>query len=153
MPKNYGSRGEFWWILLIAIGIGSIVTGGVLLYFVFWALLILWVFIGKAAEVVFRLVIEVYPLWRLYRMVKQDISIPDNALVIGALGWLLAQCVISSAIAFDAIVPGHFTLFEQLFAVVRSFWLQILLELLASFLIGLAMFYSKRVAHKWGRVG
>ncbi len=87
-------------------------------------------------------------LWWLYRQVRQDVIIPNNALETGILGWLLAQCTISVLIAIAYIAPGQLVLVDKFLKAVEAPWWQVPLQLAVSFPVGLAVFHFRKALHR-----
>jgi hypothetical protein len=137
-------------VLLLLGAVQVILTVGTLGYFLLFEVIVIGWLIGAIKaflELAFKLGLAVGIIWWLYRIVKRDVSTPDNAIVVGMSWWLAGQVIISLLLGASMICPRCLPLFAKL-SVIEADWLLILVELIISFLCGLTGFFVRRIVYK-----
>ncbi|MCB2408485.1 hypothetical protein [Hymenobacter lucidus] len=106
-----------------------------------WGVFLGWLAIFGAVAVVGNVLVGGYLLWLLHRVVKQDVSTPDNAFQAATRCWLIGYVVLWLCIALDYFLPQANLLhpFTK-----RIGWVQFPLIMLLTLPLALLAFYLKR---------
>jgi hypothetical protein len=135
-------------LLIVAIQVVlAVVTFGYFLFFEALLIALLLNALKYLVEAVARIGLATVLLWWGLRIVKRDISTPDNAIVVGVRWWLVGQATLSVLLGIATILPGISPLFSKLTAI-QPTWLLILAELMLSSLCGLTGFYIRKITYK-----